>query len=146
EEDFLFLDVANRFFAGFGIFGVDRQPYGDFQGSGISHAALLALLHVVFELQAHGIAALVAERDHVLIECAAMSAENVAGVERVGTDGRAAIAAGRTEVVQAFEVAALALPVADRVIDELEIAHTTEIGNRKNRVKYSLQADVFALI
>jgi hypothetical protein len=146
EEDFLFLDVANALLAGLGIFRIHRQPDGDLERRRISHAALLALLHVVFQLQAHRVAALVAERDHVLIEGSAMAAQNVARVERVRADGGAAIAAGGAEVVQTFQVAALALPVADRIIDEFEIAHAAKIGYRKDGIEHGLQADVFALI
>ena len=146
EEDFLLLDIPHALLLRFGILGIHGQPDGDLERSGISHAALLALLHVVLELQAHRVAALVAERHHVLVEGAAMVAENVAGVERVGADGGAATAAGGTQVVQPFQVAALAFPVADRVIDELQIAHAAKIGNRKDAVEDGLQADVLALI
>ena len=48
--------------------------------------------------------------------------------------------------MQAFQVAALALPVSNRVIDELELAHAAKIGNRKNGTEYSLQTGVFTLI
>ena len=134
------------FFCVSGILGVDGQPDGDLERSGVSHAALLALLHVVLQLQADRVAALVAERHHVLVEGAAMVAENVAGVERIGADGGAATAAGGAQVVQTFQVAALALPVADRVIDELQLADAAEIGDRKDRVENGLQADVVALV
>ncbi len=46
--------------------------------------------------------------------------------------------------MQPFQVAALALPVADRVIDELELAQPAEIGDRKHRVEHALQAGIFA--
>ena len=146
EEDFLLLDVADALLLGLRILGIHRQPDGDLERRGISHAALLALLHVVFQLQAHRVAALVAERDHVLVERSAMVAQDVAGVERIGADGGAAIAAGGPQVVQPFQVAALAFPVADRIIDELQIADAAEIGNRKYRIENRLQADVLALI
>ena len=48
--------------------------------------------------------------------------------------------------MQPFQVAALALPVADRIIDELELAHAAEIGNRENGVENGLQTGVFALV
>ena len=75
-----------------------------------------------------------------------MMTENVAGVERVCADGGAATAAGGAQVMQPFQVAALAFPVADRVIDELEIAHAAKIGDREHAVEHGLQADVLALI
>jgi len=117
-----------------------------FSGAAIGHAAFLALLHVVFQLQPDRVAALVAERDHVLVEGSAVLAKNVAAVERVGAHGCSAIAAGRTQVVQPFEVAALAFPIADRVVDELQVADAAEVRNRKYRAENRLQADVLTLI
>ncbi len=136
------------FCAGFGIFGVDREADGDFERRGISHAALFALRPVVLQLQADRVAALVAEGDDVLVEGAAMVAENVAGVERIGLDGGAAgrVAAGGPEVMQTLQVAALALPVADRIIDEFQLADAAEIGNREDGSENRLQADIVALI
>ena len=136
------------FGAGFGIFGVNREADGDLERRGISHATLLALGHVVFQLQADRVAALVAERDHVLVERSAMVAEDVAGVERIGLDGGAAsrVAAGGTQVVQPFQVAALALPVADRIIDEFQLADAAEIGDREDGSENRLQTDVVALV
>ncbi len=61
EEDFLFLDVANRAVAGLGILLEDGEPHGDLERSGVGHAALFALAHVILQLQADRIAALVAE-------------------------------------------------------------------------------------
>jgi hypothetical protein len=75
-----------------------------------------------------------------------MVTEDVARVEGVGADGGAATAAGGAEVVQAFEVAALALPVADRIIDELEITHAAEIADGKYAVKDGLETDILTLI
>ena len=121
EEDLLFFDVANALLTGFRIFCVNREPDGDFERGGVGHTALLALHHVVFQLQTDGVAALIAERDHVLVERAAVLAEHIARMKRVGADGRAAtgIAACGTQMVQPFQVSALALPVADGIIDKL---------------------------
>ena len=47
--------------------------------------------------------------------------------------------------MQPLQVAALALPIADRVVDELELAQPPKIGDRENRVKNALQAGVFPL-
>jgi hypothetical protein len=48
-------------------------------------------------------------------------------------------------VVQAFQVAALALPVADRVVHELELRHLAEILDRKHRSEHRLKPAVLAL-
>ncbi len=137
EEDFLLLDVTDGFVAGLRILIEDRKPYCDFEWSRVGHAALFALRNVVLELQAYGIAAAAAEGHDVAIEGAATVAEDFTGVERIGLDGRAAsrISASGTEMVQALEVAALAFPVPNGVIDELELAETAEIGDRENALK-----------
>jgi len=49
-------------------------------------------------------------------------------------------------VVQTFEVAALALPVADGEVDELKLGDVAEVGDREDRGKDRLQAIVLALL
>ena len=78
EEDFLLLDVADGLLAALGILVENREANGDFERRRIGHAALFALGHVVLELQAHGIAAAVAERDDVLVERSAAMAKHIA--------------------------------------------------------------------
>ena len=148
EEDLLLLDITHAFGASLGILGVNREADRDLERCGVRHAPLLALHHVVLQLQAHRVAALIAERDHVFVESAAMLAQHVARVERIGANGGAAlrIAAGGAQVVQPFQVPALALPVADRVVHELQLAHAAKVRNREYRIEYRLQARVFPLV
>ena len=73
-------------------------------------------------------------------------AEHVAGVERVGDDHVAAVDAGGAQVVEALEVAALALPVADGEVDKLELGDVAEVGDREDRGEDGLQAVVLALL
>ncbi len=147
EEDLLLLDVADRLGAGFGVLVINRQPDGYLERRRVGHAALFALGHVVFQLQPDRIAAAIAEGDDILVERSAAVAQHVADMERIGLDGGAAawIAARGTQVMQPFQVAALALPVSDRIVDELQLAQAPEVGNRKNRVEHALQAGVFPL-
>jgi len=148
EEDFLLLDIADALSAGFRIFGVNREPDRHLERRGVRHAALLALHHVVLQLQADRVAALIAERDDVFVERATVVAKHVARVERISAYGRAAlrVAAGGTQMVQPFQVAALALPVADGIIHKLELAHAAKVGDRENRVEHRLQACIFPLV
>ncbi len=64
---------------------------------------------------------------------------------RIGDDGSAAIPAGGAQVVQTLQVAALAFPVADRIVHKIQLRQAAEILNRKHRSEYRLQAAVFAL-
>ena len=48
--------------------------------------------------------------------------------------------------MQPFQIAALAFPVADRIIDELQLADAAEIGNREDGSEHRLQSDIVALI
>ena len=98
-ENFLFLDVANGLRAGVRIFVVNGQTNGDFQRRGVGHAALLAFVHVILQLHGHWIAALVAEGRRVLVERAALVANDVAGLIRIRHHARAAIPASRAQVV-----------------------------------------------
>ena len=144
-ENFLFLDVANGLRAGVGILVVNSQTDGDFQRRGIRHAALLAFVHVVLQLHGDWIAALIAERRRVFVERAALVADDVAGLIRIGDNGRAAIAASGAEVVQALQVAALAFPIADRVVHEFKLRHFAEVLDRKHGREDGLQTTVIAL-
>src|SRR5208283_4274972 len=131
EEDFLLFDVADGAGAGLGVLVPDGKPHGDLERSGIGHAALLALGHVVLQLQADWIAALVAEVGRIRVVRAAFVAEHFAGMERVGNHRRSAVFASGAEVVQAFQVSALALPVADGVVENssCETLRKSVIGN-----------------
>ena len=122
EEDFLLLDVADGLRTRFRVLVVNGQAYSDLERSGEGHAALFALLLVILQLQAHRVAALVAEVRRVLVVRAAMVTENVARMERVGDHHESAVDAGGTQVMQSLEVTALALPVADREVDESQAA------------------------
>ena len=48
--------------------------------------------------------------------------------------------------MQTFQVAALALPVADGIINELKRADAAKVRDRKHRHEYGLQTDVLALV
>ncbi len=145
EEDFLFLDVPHVFRACVGILVVNGQTNGYFERGGIRHAAFLTFVYVVLELHAYGIAALIAERRRVLVEGAALRTDHVAGLIRIGDHRSAAIAAGGAQMVQSFEVAALAFPISDRVIDEIQLREPTKILDREYGRENRLQARVFAL-
>src|SRR5579864_3916919 len=136
EEYLLLFDVANALVAGFRVFVVNGQPYRDLEGRGISHATLFALSHVILQLQAHRVAALVAEVGRVGVVGAALLAEHVARVERIGDHRVAAITAGSTQVMETFQVAAFALPVADGEIDKGQLGDVAEIGDGENGLKY----------
>ena len=60
-------------------------------------------------------------------------------------DGAAALAGG-AELVESLQVAALALPVADGVADELERGDAAEIRDREDGVEDRLKAGIFALL
>jgi hypothetical protein len=53
--------------------------------------------------------------------------------------------AGGAQMMQAFQVAALALPVSDGVVHEFQLGHFAEIPDRKNRGEDGLQTAVVAL-
>src|SRR5258705_1708075 len=146
EEDFLLLHVAQALDAGLGVLVVDLEPDRDLERCGVGHAALFALGLVVLQLQADGVAALGAEVRGVLVVGSAEVAEHVARVEGVGDDHVAAVSAGRAEVVETLEVAALALPIADREVDELELGDVAKVGDRKDGGEDGLQAVVFAFL
>ena len=145
EVDLLLLDVADGLDAGLGVLVPDHQADRHLQRHGVGHAALLALVDVVLQLQADGVAADVTDVAARLVALAAARAEHFAVAVRVGDQRRAAVAARLAQVVQAGQLAALALPVADRVFDELERRVLAEVADRKDRLEHRLQTRVLAL-
>ena len=145
EEYFLFFNIANGAITGLRIFIEDGETHSDLEGRRVSHAALFALAHVVFQLQTNRVAALVAEVGRVGVVRAALAAEHVAGMERIRNDGVAAVLASGTQVMQTLQVAALALPVTDGVVHKLQLRDVAEIRDRKHRLENCLQAAVVAL-
>jgi hypothetical protein len=121
KKYFLLLDVANGAVPGLGVLVEDGQPHGDLERRGVSHAALFALGHVVFQLQSHRVAALVAEVRRIGVVGAALLAEHIAGMERIRNNRVAAVLTRGAQVMQALQVAALALPVTDGVIHKLQL-------------------------
>src|SRR5207245_3347533 len=109
EVDLLLLDVADGLDAGLGILVPDHEADRHLQRHGVGHAALLALVDVVLQLQADGVAADVADVAAGLVRLAAARAQDLAVAVGVGNQGRAAVAARLAQVVQALELAALAL-------------------------------------
>src|SRR4029077_20593950 len=58
----------------------------------------------------------------------------------------AARGAGHAQVLEVAQPAALALPVSDRVLDELELAQPPEVREREDPVEDRLEADFLALL
>src|SRR5215813_188516 len=146
KEDFFFLDIANRFDVGIGILVVNCQPNFHFQGHAVTHAALLAFLLIVLVLQTDRLAAVRAQFRTDRIEGAANMAESLAGAQRIDLDARVAILTGRPQKPQAFEVAALALPVPNLVLDKIERRGFAKIRNREDGFEYRLQTRALALL
>ena len=144
--DLLLLDVADGLDPGLGILVPDDETDGDLERDRVGHAALLALVDVVLELhrrpsgrryrrrrRAPGLPC--RNRGHSTSWSPYGSAISVAPQ----------LAARLAQVVQTGELAALAFPVADRVLDELERRVLAEVADRKDRLEDRLQAGVLAL-
>src|SRR5262249_37372970 len=108
-------------------------------------AALLALVDVVLQLEADGVAADVADVAASLVRLPAARAEDLAVAVGIGYERGAARAARLAQVVQALQLAALALPVADRILDELERRVLAEVADREDRLEDRLQTRILAL-
>src|SRR5581483_9333327 len=145
EVDLLLLDVADGLHAGVVVLVPSHGADRDLQRHGARHAALLALFDVVLQLQADGVAADVADVAARLVRLAAARAQDLAVAVRIGDQRRAAVAARLPQVVQPLQLAALELPVADRVLDELERGVLAEVADREDRLEHRLQTRVLAL-
>ena len=142
EVDLLLLDVADGLDAGLGVLVPDDETDGDLERHGVGHAALLALVDVVLELHPDRVAADVADVAARLVRHAAARAEHLVVAVRIGNERRAAVLARLAQVVQARQLAALALPVADRILDELERRVLAEVADREDGLEDGLQAGI----
>ena len=86
-------------------------------------------------LKADRLTAVIAEIGTHRIERTAAVTKNLSWVERIDLDLGTAILTVRTEMLEAFEVAALTLPVTDLVFDILQGCRFAKIRNRKDRLK-----------
>ena len=146
EEDFLFLGVPHRLDPRVGVLVVDEQAEGDLERDRIGHAPFLALGHGVLHLEVDGVAADVAERDAVRVLGAALVAGNDLLVRVRRHDPRSARPAVHPQVLQPLEPSALALPVSDRVLDELELARAPEVGEREYAREHRLEPGLLPLL
>ena len=99
KENFLLFNIADGAVAGLGVLFENRQSQRDLQRRGVSHTALFALGHVILQLQAHRVAALVAEIRRVGVVRPATVAKHVARVERIGDDREPAVLTCSTKVM-----------------------------------------------
>ena len=145
EVDLLLLDVPDGLGPGLGVLVPHDEADRHLQGNRERHSPLLALVDVVLELQADRLVARVAGGGLVLVQVAALGAVDLAVATRVGDEGRAAEAARPPQLVEAHHAPALALPVPDGVLDELEGAVLPEVGDREDALEDRLKAGVLPL-
>src|SRR5262249_52246308 len=143
--DLLLLDVADGLGAGVGVLVPDHEADRDLERDRKGHAPLLALVHVVLELEAHGLVARLADDGLVLVQVPALRAVDLPLATRVGDDRGTAEGAGPAQLVEADQPAALALPVADRVLHELQGAVLPQVGDREDALEHRLQPRVLAV-
>ena len=146
EEDLLFLGVPHRLDARLRVLVVDEEAEGHLERDRVGHPPLLALGHGVLHLQVDRVAADVAEGDLVRILRAALVARDDLLVRMRGHDPGAARAAVHAQVLEALEPAALALPVADRVLDELQLAGAAEVREREDAREHRLEPRLVPLL
>src|SRR5205807_8347482 len=120
KENFFFLDVANRFYVGVRILVVNGEANLYLQRNAVAHAALLTLLLIVLVLEPDRLAAIRAQLRTHWIESAADVTERFSGPQRIDLNAGLAVLAGGAQILKPFQVAALTLPVADVILDEIE--------------------------
>src|SRR4029453_1139831 len=142
--DLLLLDVADGLHAGLGVLVPDDEADRHLERHGVGHAPLLALVDVVLQLHPDRLAADVANVAAGLVRRAAARAQHVLVAIGISDEGGTAAHARLAQVLQPLQLAALALPVADRVLDELERRVLSKVADRKDRFEYRLQTRVLA--
>ncbi|GBC83424.1 hypothetical protein HRbin10_02572 [bacterium HR10] len=139
EIDLLLLDVAHLSATGLLVHVEDRQPKLHLHRHGVGHAPLAALLHVVLQLQPHRLPAMRTEIEDIRIERPTLVAEDVLGRERIQPDERAALATGRAQMAQPFQLTALATPGPNGILHEVQLRRPPVVGDREDREEDRLQ-------
>ena len=121
------------------------QADGDLQRHGVRHAALLAFLYVVVQLDVDSAAADVARLAPHPDGMAARVADDLMLAKGLDLHHRIALRARPAKMMQTRQPAALALPASDRIVDELERRVLPEVADGKNRLEHRLEPDVVAL-
>ncbi len=146
KENLLLLHIAQAFHASLGVLVINLEPDSHLERSRVGHAAFFALGLVILKLKPHGISALGAEVRRVFVIGTAEVTQHIARMKWVGDHHVAAVRTGGPQMIQALEITALALPVADGKINKLELRNVAEVSNRKHRRKDGLKAIIFALL
>ena len=97
-------------------------------------------------LEADRLAAVVAELRTHGVERAAIVAEHFGRIERIDLDLGSAFFTVGTQMLEALEVAALTLPVADLILDIFERRRLAKIRDREDRREHGLQSDIIAAL
>ena len=146
EENLFLLGVPHGLDPRLGVLVVDEEPERHLERNRIGHAPFLAFRDGILHLQIDGVPADVAEGHPVGVLRAAVRTRHLLLV-RVGRDDpRSAGATVHPEVLQALQPPALALPVPDRVLDELQLASPAEVGERKHARKDGLEPRLVPLL
>src|ERR1700686_4682039 len=145
KENFFFLDVANGFHVRIRIFVINGQPDLYLKGHAVAHAPFLTFLLIMFVLEADGLAAVGAKLWTDGVEGAANVTQRLAWSQRINFDAGRATLTCSSQVFQAFEISAFALPVADLIFDKVERGRFAKIGNRKYRLEHRLQTRALTL-
>ena len=132
EQYIFFFNIADGGCSRVRVLIKDRQANAHLERDAERHSALLAFLLVMFVLQANRLAAVVAKIRADRVESSAVVTKDFSRIERIDLYLRAAILTVRTKVLEAFQVSAFALPIADLVLDVFERRGLTKIGNREH--------------
>jgi hypothetical protein len=95
-------------------------------------------------LQGHWFAAVIAQQGRYCVHGPALGANNILGGIRVDPQNMTAVSAIGSEVIEPFELAALALPVPDRVFDEVQLRGLSKVGYRENGPENGLEPNILA--
>ena len=145
KVDLLLLDVPDGLDTSLGVLVPDHEADGHLEGHGVGHTPLLTLFDVVLELEGDCVPAHVAHRTADLVGLATRRADQLPLAHRVGLEHRPAARAGLTQVMKTGQPSALAVPVPDRVLDELERRVLSKVADRKHRLEHGLQPSVVTL-
>ena len=145
EVDLLLFDVANGLDFRIAVLVPHHQTNRHLQGSGISHAPLLAFADVVFEGQLNGIPAIVTALDLVGVSGSAVPASHIFNGVGAQAQRPTAISARPPKVLKTLQLATFAFPLADGIIHKLQGGGPPKIADREHGIQHRLQPRIIPL-
>jgi hypothetical protein len=145
KVDFLLFYIPNALSIRLIILIPNHETNRDLQRDSEGHSAFLTFFHCVFYVEFDGIAAKLAPRVFDFVFCTAVPAIAPFGIIRAVDNRLPAFGTVGAQEIQSFQIATLALPISDGVLDKFQRGCASKIIDWKYRIEDCLQSHILSI-